>query len=72
MAFISVLTPAFTLNSSDHEVLKMSCAGHLGIETGLVDLYALVPAADVPDHSGEYALKLSKSECNLHAIEDLL
>lgn len=72
MAYISVLTPAFTLPSTDPNVLKTSCAGQLGIETSNLDLFALVPATEVPGHKGEYALKLSKSNLTLHSIEELL
>ena len=72
MAYISVLTPAFTLSSTDPDILKTSCAGQLGIETSHLDLYALVPASEVSAHTGEYALKLSKSNLTLQSIEELL
>ena len=65
MAYVSVLTPAFTLPSTDPDVLKTSCAGQLGVEISHLDLFALVPAGDVPSHTGEYALKLSKSNLTL-------
>lgn len=72
MAYVSVLTPAFTLPSTDPDIVKTSCAGQLGIETSHLDLFALVPATEAPGHTGEYALKLSKSDLTLQSIEELL
>jgi hypothetical protein len=72
MAFVSVLTPAFTLNSTDPEILRNSCAGHLGLDTTAVDLFVLVPASEAPGNASEFALKLSKTELSLEAVEGLM
>lgn len=44
----------------------------MGIDTAQLDLFALVPASEIPNHTGEYALKLSKCGLTLNEIENLI
>lgn len=68
---ISILTPAFTLNSSDYSTVISQCAENLGIESSEFELFSLVPLKEV-DSSKSIVIRLKKSPFSLTKIEELL
>ena len=68
---ISVLTPAFTITTSDYSTLISQCAENLGIDSSEFELFSLVPLKE-PDNSKPIAIRLKSSPFSLSKIEEIL
>lgn len=67
----SILTPAFTISSSDHSSLLSQCAENLGIETTDLELFTLVPLSQA-NQASSIVIKLKQSPFSVTKIEELL
>ena len=68
---ISVLTPAFTLTTTDYSTLISQCAENLGIDSSEFELFSLVPLKE-PSNSKPIAIRLKSSPFSLSKIEELI
>ena len=68
---ISVLTPAFTITTTDYSTLISQCAENLGIDSSEFELFSLVPLKE-PLNTKPIAIRLKSSPFSLSKIEELL
>ena len=67
----SILTPAFTLSSTDYNFFQSQCGENLGLTSSEFELYTLVPLSDLKNLSS-VVIKLKTSNFSLSKLEELL